>query len=249
MQHVLSNKQSISTSNLSSSALTETTISSDGIILNELNCFKNPFERGAGLSRELGDNTNRVRQKFVLSMNESSKKQVDGMMKSTVKKKKGVVSRTMSMPSTTTRQNGGGSSSGDQREPSSPSSASSSSSSSRSANELRKSASTLSFTQQSKNSHSGGGGGSGSGSGGRSGSARRVKFVSTDKTAPQRTMSTYGNQYFTGKYDSKYGTHKHLRRHHNKTQRPIRLLDFNSIRYGKRLTWIGQITSFFLNSS
>lgn len=42
----------------------------------------------------------------------------------------------------------------------------------------------------------------------------------------------YGNRYFYGKYDNKYGTHKKLRYHHNRTYKPYRLIDSNSIRYG-----------------
>lgn len=43
--------------------------------------------------------------------------------------------------------------------------------------------------------------------------------------------SNHGNRYFNGRYGNKYGTHKHLYRHHKKTQRPLRLVDFRSIRY------------------
>ena len=40
-----------------------------------------------------------------------------------------------------------------------------------------------------------------------------------------------GNRYFYGKYGNNYGTHKRLYHHHNKTHRPMRLLDFRAIRY------------------
>lgn len=55
---------------------------------------------------------------------------------------------------------------------------------------------------------------------------KHVDFSLTENTGIQ-----YGNRYFYGKYGNKYGTHKRLQKHHNKTHRPIRLLDFRTIRY------------------
>lgn len=71
--------------------------------------------------------------------------------------------------------------------------------------------------------------------------AKKVKFSHSNSSnvaanAPQtigpNSSANYGQRYFSGKHNYKYGTHKRLKRHHNKTQRPIRLFDFNSIRYG-----------------
>jgi hypothetical protein len=59
---------------------------------------------------------------------------------------------------------------------------------------------------------------------------KRVKFKqNAEKTQNQKY--TYGHRYFHGKHGNRYGTHKRLRSHHNRMQKPFRLLDFNSIRY------------------
>ena len=47
----------------------------------------------------------------------------------------------------------------------------------------------------------------------------------------EKSQNVLGNRLFYGKYGNKYGTHKRLYRHHNKTQRPFRLVDFRTVRY------------------
>jgi hypothetical protein len=58
--------------------------------------------------------------------------------------------------------------------------------------------------------------------------SKQVEFNLTSKRSDN---ASYGNRYFNGKYGYNYGTHRRLHRHHNKTHKPIRLLDFRSIRY------------------
>lgn len=54
-----------------------------------------------------------------------------------------------------------------------------------------------------------------------------------------------GNHYFNGQYGNKYSTHKHLYRHHKKTQQPIKLVDCNTMRFCV-FFWIRQILLLFL---
>lgn len=73
----------------------------------------------------------------------------------------------------------------------------------------------------------------------------RNKKTKTHKRAKSLTNNSVGNHYFNGKYGNKYSTHKHLYRHHKKTQAPIKLIDCNTIRYCV-FFWIRQSLLLFI---
>lgn len=203
-------------SSSSLSVITETTAtSSRAIILNELNCFKPPFVRALSSSLSQKKSKNKNSQ-----LPEEKQQSQEPLPKAKIRTSRGAeivsssMTRTFSFPirSKKNRQ-----------------------SQSRSTNEFPNSISTSIISKPTSSSN------------------KKVKFNresrsiadmrsghTSSSSSGSSATATYGNLYFSGKYNNKYGTHKHLRKHHNKTQRPIRLFDFNSIRYGT--------LKYFLNS-
>lgn len=204
-------------SSSSLSVITETTAtSSRAIILNELNCFKPPFVRA--LSSSLSQ------KKSQKNKSSQEEKQQSQQPLPTTRTSRGAeivsssMTRTFSFPIRSKK---------DRRRRS------------RSTNELPNSISTSVISKRTSSSN------------------KKVKFNresrsiadmrsghTSSSSSGSSATATYGNLYFSGKYNNKYGTHKHLRKHHNKTQRPIRLFDFNSIRYG---TLNYSLNSFYLS--
>ena len=203
-------------SSSSLSVITETTAtSSRAIILNELNCFKPPFVRALSSSLSQKKSKNKNSQ-----LPEEKQQSQQPLAKATIRTSRGAeivsssMTRTFSFPIRSKKNRQG---------------------QSRSTNELPNSISTSIISKPTSSSN------------------KKVKFNresrsiadmrsghTSSSSSGSSATATYGNLYFSGKYNNKYGTHKHLRKHHNKTQRPIRLFDFNSIRYGT--------LKYFLNS-
>jgi hypothetical protein len=207
-------------SSSSLSVITETTAtSSRAIILNELNCFKPPFVRALSSSLSQKKSKNKSSQ-------EEKQQSQQPFQNTTTRTSRGAeivsssMTRTFSFPIRSKKNR--------RRR-------------SRSTNELPNSISTSVISKPTSSSN------------------KKVKFNresrsiadmrsghTSSSSSGSSATATYGNLYFSGKYNNKYGTHKHLRKHHNKTQRPIRLFDFNSIRYGT-LKYILLINSFYLS--
>lgn len=195
-------------SSSSLSVITETTAtSSRAIILNELNCFKPPFVRA--LSSSLSQKKSKNKNSQLPEEKQQSQEPLPNAKIRTSRRAEIVSSsmtRTFSFPIRSKKNRQG---------------------QSRSTNELPNSISTSIISKPTSSSN------------------KKVKFNresrsiadmrsghTSSSSSGSSATATYGNLYFSGKYNNKYGTHKHLRKHHNKTQRPIRLFDFNSIRYG-----------------
>lgn len=73
----------------------------------------------------------------------------------------------------------------------------------------------------------------------------RKKQKRAKKRAKSLSDNSLGNHYFNGRYGNKYSTHKHLYRHHKKSQKPFKLVDCHTMRFFF-FFWVRQSLLLFL---